>query len=57
MRTLLAKECAACLQRSDNASLGLSQAFKDHFLGNCISFRINSHKVDKKFTFITCTTN
>lgn len=32
MRTLLAKESAACLQRSDNASLGLSQAFKDHFL-------------------------
>jgi hypothetical protein len=33
MKTLFSKECANCIQCMDNASLGLSQAFKDHFLG------------------------
>ncbi|XP_022332673.2 threonine aspartase 1-like [Crassostrea virginica] len=32
MRTLLARACAVSLQRQDNASLGLSQGFKEDFL-------------------------
>ncbi|OPL20486.1 hypothetical protein AM593_09264, partial [Mytilus galloprovincialis] len=32
MKTLFSKECASCIQNMDSGSLGLSFAFKDHFL-------------------------
>ncbi|XP_076098055.1 threonine aspartase 1-like isoform X1 [Mytilus galloprovincialis] len=32
MKTLFSKECASCIQNMDSGSLGLSYAFKDHFL-------------------------
>lgn len=34
MKTLFSKECASCIQNMDSGSLGLSFAFKDHFLGD-----------------------
>jgi len=33
MRTLFAEKCASSVQQHENASLGVTSAFKDHFLG------------------------